>query len=548
LTGLWRLASGPFFGVPLYIGSLHSSIQDVEILLILLLVCVVGFGALAIRLKVPYPILLVIGGLALSLVPGIPRFDLHPDFIFLGVLPPLLFAAAFATSWRDFRYNLVNIALLAFTLVGFTVFGVALISQWILPGFDWRLGLVLGAVVSTTDAIAATSIGRRVGLPQRSIDILEGESLLNDASGLLALEFTVALVVTGQTPTVWEGAGRLLFLVVGGVAVGLILGKVIDWLERRIDDAPIEITISLVTPYVAYLGAESIHSSGVLAAVACGLYLGRRSATYFSSTVRIEAWAFWNTLTFVLNGIVFILIGLQLPYILARIQHLSLGELLLRGALLSGAVIFLRLIWSYPGAHVAYFIRRKFLGHPDPTPGPRAIFIVGWTGMRGVVALAAAISLPATFPQRDVILFLTFCVIFVTLVLQGLTLPALIRRLGVIAQPLAPCEELEARQIMIEAALSKLDQSPDRHQPEMKEIYDDVASHYRQRLPSFGDADGAFERHSDEHRQIEQIWRRLRDEERAAAVLLRDQDRISDEVLRGLLRELDLLDARDSGR
>jgi CPA1 family monovalent cation:H+ antiporter len=290
---------------------LHSTIQDVELLLILLLVCVVGFGALAIRLKVPYPILLVIGGLALSFVPGIPRFDLHPDFIFLGVLPPLLFAAAFATSWRDFRYNLVSIAFLAFGLVGFTVFGVALISQWILPGFDWRLGLVLGAVVSTTDAIAATSIGRRVGLPQRLIDVLEGESLINDASGLLALEFTVALVVTGQTPTMLEGGGRLLILVVGGVAVGLILGKLVDWVERRIDDAPIEITISLVTPYVAYLGAESIHSSGVLAAVACGLFLGRRSATYFSSTVRIEAWAFWNTLTFVLNGVVLIIFGVD---------------------------------------------------------------------------------------------------------------------------------------------------------------------------------------------------------------------------------------------
>jgi CPA1 family monovalent cation:H+ antiporter len=376
------------------------------------------------------------------------------------------------------------------------------------------------------------------------IDVLEGESLINDASGLLALEFTVALVVTGQTPDVLEGGGRLLFLVVGGVAVGLILGKLVDWVERRIDDAPIEITISLVTPYVAYLGAESIHSSGVLAAVACGLYLGRRSATYFSSTVRIEAWAFWNTLTFVLNGIVFILIGLQLPYILGRIQHLSLGELLLRGALFSAVVILLRMIWMYPGAYFSYLIRRRLLGQPEPTPPARAVFIAGWAGMRGVVALAAAISLPATFPQRDVILFLTFCVIFVTLVLQGLTLPALIRRLGVMAQPLAPCEELEARQIMIEAALSKLDQSPDRQDPEMKEIYDDVAGHYRQRLPEFGPR----ERHSDGHHRFEQISRRLRDEERAAAVLLRDQDRISDEVLRGLLRELDLLDARESGR
>ena len=527
-----------------------STVEDLERVLILLLVCVVGFGAIANRLKIPYPILLVIGGLALSLIPGIPKFYLEPDVIFLGVLPPLLFAAAFTTSWRDFRYNLVSIGLLAFGLVAFTVLGVALVSEWILPGFDWRLGLVLGAVVSTTDAIAATSIARRVGLPQRIIDVLEGESLINDASGLLALEFTLALVVTGQTPSLAQGAARLLYLVVGGVATGLALGKLVDWLERHIDHAPIEITISLVTPYTAYLAAESIHSSGVLAAVACGLFLGRRSATYFSSVVRIEAWAFWNTLTFILNGIVFILIGLQLPFILGRIHGLSLGDLVLRGALFSAVVILLRLLWVLPGAHASYVIRRKLLGQHEETPPAKDIFIVGWTGMRGVVALAAAISLPTTtsngmpFPQRDVILFLTFCVIFVTLVLQGLTLPALIRRLGVAVHSPARCEELEARKIMIEAALSTLDQSPDRQDPEVKMIYDDLADHYRQRLPAFTDAQDDGGIRSQKSETFEHVAKRLRDEERAAAVRLRDQDRISDEVLRGLLRELDLLDAR----
>lgn len=531
---------------------MQSTIQDLELVLIMLLVCVVAFGLLAGRLKIPYPILLVIGGLALGFVPGIPSFFLNPELIFIGVLPPLLFSAAFATSWRDFRYNLVSISLLAFGLVGFTVVGIALIARWILPGFDWRLGLVLGAVVSTTDAIAATSIAKRVGLPQRIIDVLEGESLINDASGLLALEFAVTLVVTGQTPSASQGAGRLLYLVAGGVATGLVLGKIVDWLERRIDDAPIEVTISLVTPYVAYLAAESVDSSGVLAAVACGLFLGRRSATYFSSVVRIEAWAFWNTLTFALNGVVFILIGLQLPHILGRIQNLSLGDLILRGSLLSAAVILLRLIWVFPGAHVSYFIRRKLLGQAEPTPRAKGIFIVGWTGMRGVVALAAAISLPTTistgmpFPQRDVILFLTFCVIFVTLVLQGLTLPWLIRRLNVVRQPVTRCEEFEARKIMIEAALRKLETSPDRLDPEVKEIYDDAATHYRLRLPAFGKPPADGDSHSDQHHRFEQISRQLRDEERAAAVLLRDQERISDEVLRGLLRELDLLDAHHS--
>jgi monovalent cation/hydrogen antiporter len=527
-----------------------TSIQDLELVLIVLLVFVVGFGALANRLRTPYPILLVIGGLVLSLLPGIPRFNLEPDIIFLGVLPPLLFAAGFTTSWRDFRYNLMSISFLAFGLVGFTVLGVALIAHWLLPGFDWRLGLVLGAVVSTTDAIAATSIAKRVGLPRRIIDVLEGESLINDATGLLALEFAVALVVTGQTPSLAEGTGRLMYLVIGGVTTGLILGKMIDWLEQHIDDAPIEITISIVTPYAAYLTAEEIHASGVLAAVACGLFLGRRSATFFSSVVRIEAQAFWNTLIFVLNGIVFILIGLQLPYILAGIRNYSFWELLLRGGLVSAAVILLRIIWVFPGAYASYFIRRNVLKQHEDYPSARGIFIVGWTGMRGVVALAAAISLPKMisngmpFPERNLILFLTFCVIFVTLVLQGLTLSPLIARLGLTELPSAKYEEVEARRIMIEAALRKLEEIPDREEPVMKGIHDDLAKHYRIRHGALERAQGAGRVFSEQHDLFERTARELRDTERVCAVLLRDQDRISDEVLQKLLRELDLQDAR----
>jgi CPA1 family monovalent cation:H+ antiporter len=527
-----------------------TALQDLEIVLIVLLTFVVGFGALANRLKTPYPILLIIGGLVLSLVPGIPRISLAPDMVFLVVLPPLLFAAAFTTSWRDFRYNLMSISLLAFGLVGFTTVGVALIAHWLLPGFDWRLGLVLGAVISTTDAIAATAIARRLGLPRRIVDVLEGESLINDATGLLALEFAIALVVTGQTPSFMEGAGRLLYLVAGGVAVGLILGKFVDWLEHCLDDAPIEITISLLTPYAAYLAADRMHTSGVLATVACGLFLGRRSATYFSSVVRLEAQAFWNTLLFVLNGFVFILIGLQLPYVLAGIQGLSLPDLLLRGALLSAAVILLRFAWVFPGAYFSYFIRRNVLKQKEDYPPARGIVIVGWTGMRGVVALAAAISLPVLisngmpFPQRNMILFLTFCVIFVTLVLQGLTLPALIRRLNLTGAGSEKFEEIDARRIMIQAALRRLEESPDRKKPALKEVHDDVARHYRLRQGALERALGGGRVFSEQHDSSQRIERDLRDAERAAAVQLRDQDRISDEVLQRLLRELDLQDAR----
>ena len=201
--------------------------------------------------------------------------------------------------------------MLAFGLVGFTVAGVAATSKWIFAGFDWRLGFVLGAVVATTDAIAATAIAKRIGLPRRIVDILEGESLVNDATGLLALEFGVAIVVSGQTPTVGAGLLRLAYLTIAGLALGLIVGTVVEWIHKHIDDGPIEITLTLVVPYVAYLTAEAIHASGVLAVVACGLYLGRKSSQFFSPNVRMQAWAVWDALTFVLNGLVFVRIGLQ---------------------------------------------------------------------------------------------------------------------------------------------------------------------------------------------------------------------------------------------
>src|SRR5947209_6096603 len=280
----------------------ESGIHSIQIVFLLLLLFVAGFTALARKLQTPYPIVLVVAGLLLSLVPRIPRIVLNPDLVFLVVLPPLLFAGAWLTSWRDFVYNIVSISFLAIGLVGFTVLGVAAAAHFAFPGFDWRLGIVLGAVVATTDAIAATSIAKRVGLPQRVVDILEGESLLNDATGLLALEFGLAMAITGQTPTFTSGLLRLVYLSAAGVAVGLVIGAVIHWVEHQIDDGPIEITLSIMVPYAAYLAAESIHASGVLAVVACGLYLGWGSAHFFSPAVRIQANAVWSVFTFILNG------------------------------------------------------------------------------------------------------------------------------------------------------------------------------------------------------------------------------------------------------
>ena len=527
-------------------GAIHA----VQIVFLLLLLFVAVFAALAQKLETPYPIVLVLAGLALGFIPGIPRIALRPDLVFFVLLPPLLYAAAWTTSWRDFSYNLVSIGLLAVGLVTFTVLGVAFVARWVFPGFDWRLGFVLGAVVSTTDAIAATSIARRLGLPQRIVDVLEGESLVNDATGLLALGFGTAMVVYGEQPTVAGSLLRLVWLAAGGIAVGLLLARVVEWLKRRIEDAPIEITISILVPYGAYLAGEAIHASGVLAVVACGLYLSRKSAEFFSPNVRIQIYSVWSSLTFILNGVVFVLIGLQLPFVLAGIKDLPVRMLLLDAALFSGLVIALRLLWVFPGARLAYFIRRRLLGQNESVPPASWIFVTGWTGMRGVIALAAALSLPEVladgrpFPRRNLILFLTFSVILVTLVLQGLTLPRLIRILGLAGTAGGNCEEQEARRIVLGKALEHVEEVRRKDRPEFAALYDDVAQHYRDRLAALAGNPEEEDGPTAHDRRARDLERELLRVERDTAVGLRDQGRINDEVLRQIERDLDLREAQ----
>jgi Na+/H+ antiporter len=529
-----------------------NGIHAVQIVFLLLLLFIVVFGALAKKLKTPYPIVLVIGGLLLSFIPGIPRITLNPDVIFFVILPPLLYSAAWLTSWREFSYNLVSICLLAFGLVTFTVLGVTQAGRWFLPGFDWRLGLVLGAVVAPTDAIAATSIARRVGLPKRVVDILEGESLLNDASALLALEFGLALLVGGQTPTVTSGLERLAYLTIVGLFVGLLIGEIVHRIEEHIDDAPIEIALSILTPYVTYLAADTIRASGVLAVVACGLYLSRKSSHFFSANVRLQAWAVWDSLTFILNGLVFVLIGLQLPYVLGAIRDHNLHTLLAYGAGFSAFLIVLRLLWMFPGAYLANLLRRRLLHQKERVPGVRQIFVVGWTGMRGVVSLAAAIALPqmlsngTPFLQRNMIIFLAFSVILVTLILQGLTLPPLIRALGLAGVSEPNTEEREGRRAVLEAALEHLEKSRSKYGSESAEVYEDLEQHYRHRLAILSDGADVGEDSAGTvfYRRFIDLSRELLHVERRTAVRLRNERRISDELLRELEHELDLNEAR----
>lgn len=528
-----------------------SGIHHTELIALALLLAIAMLTTLARRFQTPYPIVLVIGGLALSLLPRLPHISLSPQLVFVVFLPPLVFSGAFNTSWRDFRSNLLSISMLAFGLVGFTVLGVAILAQWLLPGFDWRMGCALGAVVSTTDTIAAIAIAKRLGLPRRISDLIEGESLINDASGLLALQFAVALVVSGDRPTLTKGLAQFIGLVAGGIVVGLVTGSIIYLLQRRIDDPPVEITVILTAPYLAYLGAETFHSSGVLATVVCGLYLGRKRSEILSTFARLDTSAVWNTLDFVLNGVLFILIGLQLPYILEGIHGLSRLEMFRVAAIFSVIIIGLRLVWMYPGAWISYWIRSRFAGSKEKPPRSKEVFLLGWTGMRGVLALAAAISLPEylnngqPFPQRNLMLFLTFSVILTTLVIQGLSLPAIIRKLGIGGNPCEDAELVRARRAMFEAALHCLDAMEDHKKPGDDWIVEDLAHHYQQRLGLLSeDPSEAQSAVRSDYRQYRTISRYLRSVERAALIELWTQNEINDEVLRELERELDLEDAR----
>ncbi|MBV9759327.1 MAG: Na+/H+ antiporter [Acidobacteriaceae bacterium] len=522
-----------------------GEISHIEVIVLVLLFLVCTLALLAKRLQVAYPIVLVIGGLLLSFIPRAPRVLLEPNVVFLIILPPLVFSAAFHTSWRDFRRNLVSILMLAFGLVGFTVFGVAATTRWMLPGFDWRTGLVLGSVVAATDAIAATATAKRVGLPRRIVDLLEAESLVNDGSGLVALKFTLAMVISGVTPSFFQGAGVLTYLVFAALAIGLGIAVVIRAVLSRINEAPIEITIGIITPYIAYLAAESAGCSGVLATLACGLYLGRRSSDFYSLHARMEASSVWRTIDFGLNGVVFLALGLQLPFVLSELKGTSILTLGIDGALFSGVVIALRMLWVFPGAWLSSRISCAIGRRAEPL-SPRLVFLVGWAGMRGVLALAAAMSLPlalqngSAFPQRSLIIFLSFCAIFATLVVQGLSLPALIRRLGFSTMPGHEEEDL-ARREMTSAALDSLNRLRDQSGREKAEIFDQVERYYRRRLSLLERAADRSDAPQIDH---ESLARQLRSVERAIAVKLRDENKIHDEVLRALEHELDLLDAR----
>jgi monovalent cation/hydrogen antiporter len=514
-----------------------------------LLVAVAGLGIVARRVGVPHPIALVIGGLLIGLLPFVPRVELAPDLVFLLFLPPLLYVAAFFTSVREFRAQGRPIFGLAIGLVLATTAGVAVVAHWAMPNLGWAAAFALGAIVSPPDAVAATAIFRQVRAPREVVTVLEGESLLNDATGLVAYRFAAAAVVTGMFSVVESGI-NFLYVAIVGVAIGLMVGWLSGKVRSVLRDPPVEITISLLTPFAAYLPAEAVHASGVLATVACGLYLGLQSPRLMDAATRVQSRAVWETLIFVLDGLVFVLIGLQLPGIVAALGSRPVFQLVGQVVLVCGSVVLIRFAWVFL-TDLPRLVRRTA---PNAW---REDVVVSWVGMRGVVSLAAALALPfvtadgSPFPERDLLIFLTVCVIVVTLVGQGLSLPWVIRAVGLRGDGREEHEEASARQAATSAAVARIEELA-MEWPNHLPLIDTLRSQYAHQASHLGDhvdeADGQHRARASEAEQELIEHRAIRhavlEAQRNAILELRDSGVINDDVLREVERDLDLEELR----
>jgi len=436
-------------------------LQDNLLLIISLLFVVSMLAMLSHKLHISYPIFLVIAGLIISLVPGIPRIELDPNIVFIIFLPPLLYSAAWYTSWHDFWKFRRPIGLLAFGLVIFTSCAVAVVANLMIPDFSLPLGFLLGGIISPPDAVAATSVLQNLKMPKQIVTVLEGESLVNDASSLIVFRVALAAIFTGKF-ILWKTGVDFVTVVSLGILIGLAIGNIIYAIHRWLPTtATIDTVITLLSPYLMYITAEHFHASGVLAVVTGGLFVSYRSHELFSYSSRLQNQSVWNVVVFLLNGVVFILIGLQLPGIVRGLGEYSLQAAILYGVVISLVAIFIRLAWVFPGAYLPRMCSKK-IRLREINPGRKSIFIVGWSGMRGVVSLASALSIPmmltsgATFPHRNMILFITFIVILFTLVLQGLTLPYIIRRLDITVKENEEEQRLSIRLRLATAALEHI--------------------------------------------------------------------------------------------
>jgi monovalent cation/hydrogen antiporter len=525
-------------------------VNDIESLIVL-----VAIALLLVRLAdlaaVPYPIVLVLGGLGVGFIPGDPQFELNPDFVFLVFLPPLLQSAGYWSSPQELRAELGPLTGLVLGLSLTTMVVVAAIAQAAIPGLDWPEALVLGAIVAPTDPVAAIAVFNRVGVSDRVSLLVEGESMINDATALVAYRVALVAVVSG-TFSLADAASDLLLGVAGGIAIGIALSWLTIQALRRLDDTALAILLSVLMGYAAFAIAESVEASGVLAAVSGGLYLGWRSHEIFDADLRLNAVAFWQVLIFALNAILFILVGMQFPAVLRSVgDDLAVGEMIGYGLLVAVVVIAVRISWQFlPGS-----LERLLpaLGGARTGYDWRESLLIGWSGMRGAVSLAAALALPleldsgAGFADRDLIIFLTVAVILVTLVAQGLTLPWLVRRLGLSAtQPWAP-DEAVARLASAQAALDRIDELEASGEPVPETAIARVRELYRARfarcVSSLSGEGGEI--------PIEDPltgYRRVREDligvERRTLLQMRNDRRVKQDVLRRIERDLDLDEAR----
>lgn len=525
--------------------------MDKIIVIVLLLFGIAFLGLLSNKYKFPFPIALVIIGLIISIVPGLPVIQLDPEVVFIIFLPPLLYGAAWNTSWHDFKANLRPISLAAIGLVLFTTSLVAVAAHWLIPGLDWPVAFLIGAIVSPPDAVAATSITKGLGLHPRIITILEGESLVNDASGLVAYKYALVAATAGNF-VLWQAGLNFLLIAAAGTAIGLGIGYIMYLVHKHfVCDPVVEVTFTFLTPFAAYLLAEHFHFSGVLAVVAAGLYLSFQSPVIFTHQSRIMAYSVWEVVIYILNGLIFVLIGLQLRSVMQGIGEYPLPSLLLYGAVISIVVIVVRFVWVVPAALLPRMLSKRI--RETEAFDRRNMVIFGWAGMRGVVSMAAALALPITladgsaFPHRNLIIYLTFCVILSTLVLLGLTLPWVVKKLGIKPHSLA-AEEYEVRTKVVSETITHIEENLSLVQDE---LLHNIKSKYevkynrlqKTELPSnyFGKGQTLAGNIFNEFTQLQidliNIERKTLDD-------LHRKGEASEEILRKIERELDLEETR----
>lgn len=521
-------------------------------LITMLLFGVIFLAVLSKRFKFPFPIVLVLSGIVISLIPGLPAISLQPDIIFLIFLPPLLYEASWNTSWHNLKAYKRPILLAAFGLVFFTTVFVGTIAHLFIPGISWSLGFLLGAIVSPTDAVAAISITKGLPLVPRIISILEGESLMNDASGLVAYKYAIAAVTAGNF-VFWEAGLNFLLIIAGGVSIGLLIGYIAYFISKRIKfDNAIQASITFIIPFTSYLLAEYIEVSGVLAVVTTGLYLSYHSESIFTHQTRITTYAVWDVIIFILNGLIFIFIGLQLKTVMQGIKMYSPGQLAFYGILISVVVIIARFIFMAPAVLLPRYLSKKIRKEPFDK---RNIIVFSWAGMRGVISLAAALSLPmllpdgSAFPQRNLIIYLTFCVILFTLIFLGLPLPWVIRKLKIQVHSIV-AEEYEIRSEILNATIHHIDQNIEKVKSEFREKikrkYDyKLKRIQRTELPAgyFGDTKPTItpENIFNEYSQLEV---NVINVERSTLLSMYRKGKVSEEIVRKIERELDLEESR----